>query len=166
MRVHSWFLLLALAAASASAACARTVDLSKEMTTLDVATGWYDAGPADGQNKMVPGITFRLKNNSDQTLKVLQLNIAFRRDTGDAAARSEFEAVFLPAVGTEGLAPGATTDLYTAKSKNGYTGSEPLEQMMKNSHFVDVKAIVSAKYGSHGFQVISEHPVTRTLFGR
>jgi hypothetical protein len=160
MRVHPLLPILAVAAAAVAAGCARTVDLTKEMETLDVSSGWYDVGPVDGQNKMVPGITFRLKNNSDQTLKVLQLNVAFRRANGPPG---EFEAVFIPAIGTEGLAPGATTEPLTAKSKNGYTGSDPLEQMMKNSAFVDVTASISAKYGSHGFQVVSEHPITRAL---
>jgi hypothetical protein len=160
MRVHSWLAALAVAAAAASAACADPVDLSQELEALDVSTGWHDVGPADGQNKMVPGITFRLKNNSDQTLKVLQLNVAFRRANGPIG---EFEAVFIPAIGTDGLEPGATTESFTAKSKNGYTGSEPLDQMMKNSKFVDVTASISAKYGPHGFQVVSEHPVTRAL---
>ena len=42
----------------------------------DVSTGWFDAGIVNGQNKLVPSITFRLKNISDQKLVVLQVQRA------------------------------------------------------------------------------------------
>ena len=48
---------------------------------LDVSTGWFDAGIVDGQNKLVPTVTFTLKNVSDQKLRVLQVNALFRRVT-------------------------------------------------------------------------------------
>ena len=72
---------LALAVTLASAGCGGPViDLAQNLKVLDVATGWKDEGVVDGdKNKLVPTATFKLQNNSDQTLKVLQVNAVFRR---------------------------------------------------------------------------------------
>ena len=32
------------------------------LEVTDVSTGWYDAGVVDGKNKLVPSLTFRLRN--------------------------------------------------------------------------------------------------------
>ena len=48
--------------------------------------------------------------------------------------------------GSEGLAPGAETRPLTIRSQLGYTGSEPREDMLQNSHFVDAKVELFAKY--------------------
>jgi len=53
------------------------VDLTKGLQILDVSTGWFDAGLVNGQNKLVPTISFKLKNVSDQKLSVLQVNVLF-----------------------------------------------------------------------------------------
>ena len=87
----------------ASARCGPTVDLSKGLQVLDVSTGWFDAGIVDGQNKLVPSISLRVKNNSNQTLHTLQVNTLFRH--GDD--KDEWGSAFLTAAGTSGLAPGA-----------------------------------------------------------
>ena len=63
-------------------------------------------GIVDGQNKLVPSITFKLKNVSDQTLRTLQVNALFRRVS---EPKDEWGSDFLTAAGSEGLAPGATT---------------------------------------------------------
>jgi hypothetical protein len=69
MRVlrRSWL----LAAAVALSTCGPTVDLTKGLQVTIVDTGWYDAGIVNGQNKLVPSVTFKLKNVSDQTLASL-----------------------------------------------------------------------------------------------
>ena len=86
-----------------SSACRPTVDLAKSLQVVDVSTGWFDAGIVDGQNKLVPSISLRVKNNSNQTLHTLQVNTLFRH--GDD--KDEWGSAFLTAAGTSGLAPGA-----------------------------------------------------------
>ncbi len=47
---------------------------------IDIAnTGWFDLGIVNGQTKLVPTVTFTLKNVSDQKLVVLQIQALFRR---------------------------------------------------------------------------------------
>jgi len=151
--------LLVLAALIASAACGPKVDLSKSLVILDVSTGWFDAGIVDGQNKLVPSISCRVKNNSNQTLHTLQVNTLFRH--GDD--KDEWGSAFLTAAGTSGLAPGATSERLTMRSQQGYKSTEPRQQMLQNSHFVDAKVELSAKYGSTQWVRIGDYAVERKL---
>src|SRR5207249_8276165 len=112
--------LLLFGALAPSAACGPTVDLSKGLQVVDVATGWYDGGIVDGQNKLVPSISFKLKNTSNQTLNTLQVNALFRH--GDD--KDEWGSALLTAAGTSGLAPGATTGPLIMRSQQGYIGPE------------------------------------------
>jgi hypothetical protein len=156
MRARARVLFLALV----WAACGPPVDLSKGLEVLDVSTGWFDAGIVNGQNKLVPAISFRLKNVSNQTLHVLQINALFRR----VGEKEEWGSGFLTAVGSEGLAPGATTPVLTVRSQNGYTGADQTrDDMLHNSQFVDAEIEFFAKYGSIQWQRIGEYVVTRRL---
>src|SRR5262245_47435484 len=86
---------LVLVAALIPPACGPTVDLTKGLQILDVSTGWFDAGIVDGQNKLVPQISLKVKNTSNQTLKVLQVNVLFRH--GDD--KDEWGSAFQTAAG-------------------------------------------------------------------
>jgi hypothetical protein len=58
--------LLLCGSAVCSAACGPTVDLTKGLQVTIVNTGWFDAGIVNGQNKLVPTVSFTLKNASGQ----------------------------------------------------------------------------------------------------
>jgi hypothetical protein len=156
MRASLWVVFLAVLA---TASCGPTVDLTKGIQVVDVSTGWWDAGVVNGQNKLVPSVTFKFKNVSDQTLDVLQANVVFRRVTED----KEWGSSFVKITGTEGLPPGATSESQSVKSQLGYTGSESRQQMLENTQFVDAKIELFAKYGSIQWQKVGEYPVPRTL---
>jgi hypothetical protein len=152
-------LLLICGTIAASSACTKPVDLSKALQIVDVSTGWFDAGIVEGQNKLVPFIAFRLKNVSDQTLNTLQVNALFRHGND----KDEWGSAFLTAAGTSGLAPGGATPPLTMKSQQGYKGTEPRQQMLQNSHFVDAKVELSAKYGSGQWTRIGDYQIERKL---
>lgn len=156
MRNSLWLVLIV---ALATASCGPTVDLSKGLEVVDVSTGWWDAGIVDGQNKLVPTATFKFKNVSDQPLNILQANVVFRRVTED----KEWGSVFVKITGSDGLAPGATSESQTAKSQLGYTGTEPRQAMLANAQFVDAKVEIFAKYASTQWQKVGEYAVPRTL---
>jgi hypothetical protein len=144
-------------------ACGPTVDLTRALEVQIMETGWYDAGIVKGQNKLVPSVQFRLKNVSNQTLSTLQVNALFRRVT----EQDEWGSAFVTAAGSAGLAPGATTQPITIRSQLGYTGADQSRQeMLKNSHFVDAKVDLFAKYGSSQWVRIGEYPVVRELLTR
>jgi hypothetical protein len=100
MRACARVLLLSIVVATA---CAPTVDLSKGLQVHNVSTGWFDAGIVNGQNKLVPSISFALRNASALSLGTLQVNALFRR----VGEKEEWGSGFLTAAGSEGLTPGA-----------------------------------------------------------
>ena len=150
-------LLLNLVSASA---CGPMVDLTKGLQVQDVSTAWFDAGIVNGQNKLVPMIQFKLHNVSDQRLTTLQVNVLFRRVT---EPKEEWGSGFVTNAAPEGLAPGATTANLTVKSQLGYKGTDPREQLLHNSQFVDAKVELFAKYASTQWVKVGEIPVERKL---
>jgi hypothetical protein len=97
---------------------------------------------------------------SEQKLVSLQVNALFRRVTEPDEWGSELVIV----AGSGGLAPGAQTQTLTAKSPRGYTGSDQSRmEMLQNSHFVDAKVDLFAKYGSAQWTRIGSYPITRQL---
>jgi hypothetical protein len=144
----------------ATAACAPPVDLGKNVEVVDVVTGWSDAGiTEDGQNKLVPFLQFKLKNNSDRNLPVLQVNATFRPLKEEKEWGSRFQAV----AGSEGLAAGATTTVIRLTSDHGVKGTDPRAVMMKSNYFVDARAQLSAKYGATQWTKLTEYPIAHTL---
>ena len=150
---------LAILLAVAAAACGPKIDLKTALQVQDATTGWADLGVVNGQNKLVPSIAFKFKNASDQTITTLQSNVIFRRVGED----EEWGSGFLRVTGSEGLAPGASSEVLRVKSQLGYTGTETRQQMLDNKQFVDARAQVFAKYGSTQWTLIAEFPVERKL---
>ena len=139
-----------------AAACAPPVDLSRNLEVVDAKTGWSDAGiTEDGQNKVVPFLSFKLKNKSDQKLPVLQVNAMFRPLKDEKEWGSRFQSI----TGSEGLAPGATSDVITLTSDHGAKGTDPRATIMKSQYFVDARVQLTAKYGATQWAKIAEYPV-------
>ena len=153
-------LILAILPLAASA-CAPVVDLTTGLQVEEISTGWLGAGFVEGKNKIVPKVSFRLKNVSGRTLASLQVNALFRRLGGE----DEWGSGFLTAAGTQGLATGTATDRLTLRSPLGYTGTDPLLAMLANSQFVDATVDLFAKYGSTQWTRLGQYPIARQLTG-
>jgi hypothetical protein len=135
-------------------ACGPGVDLTKGLQVEVVSQ--------DGLTKLVPTIALRLKNVSNEKLVALQVNAVFRRVNNP----DKWDDVFRIAVGSEGLAPGRDTAPLTFASQLGYTGVESRTDMLQNTHFVDAKVDVFAKYGSGQWTRLGEYPIVRQLIQR
>jgi hypothetical protein len=145
----------------ASAACSGPVDIAKAVQ-VDVATsGWRVAGVVDGKNKIVPSVSLTLTNVSGQTLNAVQANAVFRLTSTNA----EMGADFRPVSESGGLPAAASTRTITLKSSLGYTGTDPVGEMLNNSHFSDAKVEVFVKAGSGQWTRIGEYPIARQLTG-
>jgi hypothetical protein len=161
MRAPARCFILFLSFALLSSGCGGpAVDLTKGLQIDVVDTGWFDAGIVDGKNKLVPTISFTVKNISSQKLVSLQMMASFFR-VNDAS--SEWGNGLLNVAGSEGLAPGATTPMLTMKSPLGYTGTDPRADMLKNAHFVDATVKLVAKYAATQWMHIREVPIERKL---
>ncbi len=155
--------LIAVAALSTAglftASCSPGADVATDIQVLEVTSGWFDAGIVNGQNKLVPSVTFKLKNISDKPVTTLQANVLFHR----VNSPEEWGSGFLKVAGSEGLQAGATSDSLTVKSDLGYTGSETRADMLKNSQFVDAKVRILAKAGSNYWHPLGEYQIDRRL---
>lgn len=151
-------LVVCAAAASLAAGC-RAREVEKDLKITEVRTGWYDQGVVEGQNKLVPSITFRIQNVSAEPIDDVQINAIFRRVTENEAWGDRL----VRGIGDEALAPGATGDPLVVRSSLGYTGSEARAQMLRNSQFVDAKVELFGKHGSRTWVKMGEFPIDREL---
>ena len=148
--------ILSLVASS----CGGTVDVKETYAVADVSGGWFDAGVVDGKNKLTPSVTFRLQKKTDQDVSSLSLNVLFKRLVG--GQEEEFEDVFMQRVA---FTQANSTDLLTVRPKAGYTGDPPQSRadMLNNSHFVDVRAIIFAKQNSSNWIELARYDLPRQL---
>ena len=153
-------LLILAAGALLCAGCGPAIDLTQGLKVDVLNTGWYDMGIINGQNKLVPMVVFTLKNVSERRLGALEVNALFRR----VESKDEWGSGFLIVNGSTGVQAGATSNKITIKSNLGYTGSDQSRQeMLANSHFVDAKVELFAKYGSGQWTRLGEYPIERKL---
>jgi hypothetical protein len=161
MRAPARGLILFASFALLAAGCGGpAIDLKQGLKIDIVDTGWFDAGIVEGKNKLVPTVSFTVKNVSDQKLVSLQMMASFFRVSDTS---SEWGNNLLNVAGSEGLAPGATTPPLTIKSPLGYTGTDPRADMLKNAHFVDAMVKLVAKYAATQWAHIREVPIERKL---
>jgi hypothetical protein len=138
----------------------QSIEVEKALEITDVHSGWYDAGIQDGgMNKLVPSISFRLRDQIDQPVSGVMINAIFRR-VNEPEAWGEH---FVKAIGQEALAPGATSRPIVLRSNLGYTGTEPRLVMLKHRDFVDAKVEIFAKQGRRTWVKIGEYPIARQL---
>lgn len=160
MRVLRPTLFLALLAAIASG-CGPRVDVKQALQVTDVTTGWFDAGIVEGKNKLVPRVSFRVKNVSAGTVTSVQFNAVFRV-VGDV---QELGSMFVRGIGPEGLASGQSTEVYALQSALGYTADAPQTrlQMLQHEQFQDAQVEIFAKPGSGQWVKLAEHKIDRQL---
>ena len=162
--VPSRFGMISLAgvvlAAALSVSCGASEAAVAALEPIDVVTGWYDDGIVEGQkNKLVPSVTLKLRNKSDQSVRSIQINAIFRR-VGEQEMWGEY---FGWAIRGEPLAAGATTNQLVMRSMLGYTGEQPRMQMLQNTNFVDAKVEIYLKQGSRVWAKLAEYPIQRQL---
>jgi hypothetical protein len=145
-----------------SAGCGPTVDVESALRLESVTTGWADAGPVGTNNKLVPAVSFTVKNATDQTLAPVHVNAVFRR-VGEAA---EWSNGMVTAAGSSGLAPAAETGRLVITGDAGYTGSDPQGDLLKNSQFVDATVDLFARYGSRPWARVGEYRIVRQMVER
>jgi hypothetical protein len=140
------FLTAAVVWMGAGAACAPSVDLKTAIKPAETLSGWYDDGVTpDGLNRLLPSITFRLKNESDRPLSNVDVMVAFWVIDGDG----EKDSKQIVGIGSTALAPGAMTEPITVRSSVGYTLAQPRAELFTHSMFKDFVAKLFAKRGGN-----------------
>ena len=139
VRVHRGLLLGALAVSG----CAGPPLDAAALRLTQVSSGWYDAGlDSLGRNKLVPSVSFRIQNTTNDTIRYVQLNGVFRRQGED----EDWGTAFVQAFGGEGLEPGRSTSVFRLESERGYTGEQSQAEMLGHGDFVDVTMDLFVKH--------------------
>jgi hypothetical protein len=146
-----------LAGVLSSMACGKSVDLKQFVQVVDVAAGWFDAGIVDGKNKLVPSLTFRMKNNAEADISSLSLNVVFKAE----ADQENADDVFVQRVEFKG----DETEPITVRARYGYTADPPQSraEMLKNSQFRDMEAQIFAKQSSAQWVELHRLKIPRQL---
>lgn len=142
-----------------AAGCIRNRDLQAELSVEAVSTGWVaDDSGGPGMNKVVPTISLRLRNVSDEAIDRVQVNAIFRR----ADEPQSWGEHFVRAIDAEGLAPGQTTETLVLRSPRGYTGTQGAEELLRNSEFVDARVDILGRHTNRWIR-IGQFPIDRAL---
>jgi hypothetical protein len=153
--------LVAVLALFSSNCSGSSVEAVAALEPVDVVTGWFDDGVVEGQkNKLVPSVTLKLRNKSNEELKSIQVNAVFRF-VGETETLGDYFGWAIPR--DPGLAAGAETSPLVMRSRLGYTGTQPRMQMLQNKEFVDAKVEIFLKQGSKVWAKLAEYPIQRQL---
>lgn len=157
-------LVLALAAALAVAAC-KGPDVRTALQVVDVHSGWFEAGRIDEtQLKIVPGISFRLKNVSQQPVNGIEVTGVFRILEGEKLVVDSPYVRAIPSA--RPLAAGATSEPIVLRSQFGVTGTETRLQMLKNSRFVDRNITILGKARRRQWATMAVFTIERAPINR
>jgi hypothetical protein len=165
MRIAAPVLLVALLT---PAGCSKPVDLKQALSVTDVTAGYHDGGIVDGRNKIIPSVSFRLKKSVDDSLRPLSLNLMFKKlppagitPAPGSPTEEDWDDVFIESVPFEGN----QTALLAYQPKAGYTGDPPQSRadILKNSHFQDVRVHVFVKYAASQWVEIGQYDIPRQI---
>ena len=157
-----------LLAAIAAAGCSKPVDLKQALQVTDTVTGYHDAGVVDGKNKIVPSVTFRLKKSTDDSLRPLSLNIAFKKlpAAGTAVppgspAEEDWDEKFVQSVPFDGN----QTAPLTFQASAGFTAEPPQTRadILQHRLFQDVRVHIFAKHSASQWVEIASLDIPRQL---
>jgi hypothetical protein len=154
------FLRVPLVAAFLAIACSRPVDLTRTLRVTDVVTGFMRAQTAGDNNKVVPAISFRVRNVGDAALHPIELNAVFRLVD---SPRDEHGSSFIGKVSDDGLSPGEASQSFTLRSGLGFTSQGTPAEMFQHRGFRDMKVDIFAKYRAQTWQKIGDFTIQRQL---
>ena len=149
MRRRSLVLVLASLGLIADWGCGPEPDL-KGVKLIPQISGYYDDGIVkegvySGQNRILPTVTFQLKNEGTLPIEYVDLTVAFWATGKDG----EQDSKLIQAIGKTPLQPGATTESLTVRSAYGFTSPHVPTDFFTSSLFVDFKVKVFARRAAH-----------------
>lgn len=142
----------------AAPACTGDVDIKETFRIGGVTGGYFDAGIVDGRNKIIPTVMFSIEKTTDAGVRPLSVNVLFKKIAGETEA--EWDDVFLQRVE---FTEGNRTPVLTVRPDAGVTGEEPRSEMLKNSQFVDIRAVIFVKQSSSNWVELARYDIPRQL---
>jgi hypothetical protein len=106
------------------------VDLTTALEISEFESGYYDAGvTGNGANKLVPSVSFKLKNISPKSVNAVDMIVFFWGVEYEQPL--ELDEVIVNAINSSGIEAGALSDTLVVRSKQGFT----LEQQARSELF-------------------------------
>lgn len=152
------FIVAAAVAVLPVVSCGSQIALDKVIQITDVHSGYTDMGLVNGETKLVPTATVRVKNTGTETINGFQLSASFWR-VGEDGQKDEIQ---LPHLVAKDIAPGALSDPITIRANFGYKLEGARADFFTHSMFVDFTIRVVGKI-SGGLFKIGEVPVERKI---
>jgi hypothetical protein len=137
----AWTFVCSLALSGSG--CGRSIDIAEAVVVDDVFSGWYDFGVIGGLNKLVPSISFRLRNTADVPVSNVQLIVSFWQTGADG----ENDSREVRGIGSDAVAPGASSEPILVRSDVGYTLAQPRAELFTHRDFKDFVAKIFGKRG-------------------
>lgn len=103
--------------------------------------GIVQEGEFTGQNRILPSVTFQIKNDGKLPVEYVDITVAFWTVAND----KEYDSKLLHTIGRQPLAPGASTDSITVRSTVGFTSPAAPADFFAQTRFVDFKVKVFAR---------------------
>ncbi len=145
LRAHAARLTCALLLTLTASGCAQ-VDLKTALEVQELTSGYYDAGVIEGGlNKLVPSVTFRIKNISAEPISSVDMVIFFWGVRDELP--QELDEVIIKAIGSDGLAPGALSEPIVVRSKQGFSLEQARAELFNHRLFRDTTAKLFMKRG-------------------
>lgn len=129
--------------------CGSAMPLDKTVEFTEVQSGYVDMGIVNGQTKLVPYTSLRIKNIGTEPLDGFQLSASFWR-AGEDGQKDEVQ---LPHLVAKNLAPGAVSDRITIRANFGYTLAGARADFFAHSMFVDFSIKVFGKINGRMYRV-------------
>jgi hypothetical protein len=117
----------------ASAGCGPEPNLAADLKFVPTISGYYDDGLTEARlNRILPSITFQLKNEGKLPITNVDLVFAF----WEMGADGEADSKQIRGIESTALEPGATGDTLTVRASVGYTHEGPRADMFTNSRYI------------------------------
>lgn len=162
-RLAQWASVLLVGLGTAGASGCSEVDYKAALQVSEMSSGYYDAGVTDlGLNKLVPSVTFRLKNVSAEPVTSIDMVVFFWAEGQDGEEDRELDEAIVTAIGSDGLAPGASSEPMVVRSKQGYTLEQARAELFSHRLFREVTAKIFLKRGGR-IVPFGEYTIDRRL---
>lgn len=127
----------------AGSACGKYPDLKSNLKVVNVLSGYYDDGVTPGgENRLLPSVTFQLKNEGDEPLSNIDLALSF----WEVGADGENDSKQIRGIEGTALEPGATGESITVRASIGYTSPAARADFFSLGRYRGFVVKVFAKY--------------------
>jgi|688.fasta_scaffold227913_2 hypothetical protein len=142
-----------------AAACAGVPTVEEALEVQELQTGYDDGGVEAGQNRLLPTVSFKLRNKDARSINSVQVNAVFRvvEDPEELGSQSVW------AIDYKGLPGGQTVGPFVMRSRFGYSGEQARVDMFQHEGFKDVVVQVFAKQGGNQWVKLTEQVIERQL---